>query len=76
MANNRTPNPPVLFVEFDEYSLPVVFPTQPMKDPEGTIQRHRGTVSQPTKAGKIMGMHDDIRGRIDKLIATGMEKVM
>ena len=68
VQNNSTLTPAQLYIEFDVYSLPVVFPTEPMKgiflpaknikliidvDSEFLNKAHRGTTVSVTSATSL-----------------------
>ena len=66
---NGSPNAPMLYIEFDTYSLPVVYPTEPLKEYTDNTPTHRSmTIS--VKASKMLGVNENVN-TIDKIAATG-----
>jgi hypothetical protein len=77
IANNNS-NAGVLYVEFDSYTLPVVYPTEPMKGKEVLnnllildildIFNRKSVMIMSAKASKIFGVASDNHTTIDKII--------
>eukprot|EP01119_Soliformovum_irregulare_P017393 TRINITY_DN5165_c0_g1_i1.p1 TRINITY_DN5165_c0_g1~~TRINITY_DN5165_c0_g1_i1.p1 ORF type:complete len:1287 (-),score=389.49 TRINITY_DN5165_c0_g1_i1:1418-5278(-) len=61
-----SPSAATLFIELDTYALPVVFPTEDVK--EAAVDSRKPSSTMSLKASKVMGMHGENLQRLDTII--------
>eukprot|EP01114_Cavostelium_apophysatum_P016118 TRINITY_DN4532_c0_g2_i2.p1 TRINITY_DN4532_c0_g2~~TRINITY_DN4532_c0_g2_i2.p1 ORF type:complete len:1434 (+),score=438.70 TRINITY_DN4532_c0_g2_i2:87-4388(+) len=75
-VSNASSSAPTLFIEFETFAMPVVFPTEPLNSSELPVETGSDfefTVRKPTisaKAKNLMGIQQDAASAVDKLAST------